>query len=70
LPNSIDADDRKNYAPDDVSGFNVNACALEVPITMLTSDGQIHAAAEKEAVIGVWGTTSRPRTKTFSTTLW
>ena len=68
LRSSIDADERKNYAPDDVSGFNVNACALEVPITMLTSDGNVHPATDKEAVIGTWGTTSRPRSKTYSAT--
>ncbi|MEZ5582306.1 MAG: hypothetical protein R3F37_05580 [Candidatus Competibacteraceae bacterium] len=34
-----DADDLQNFAADDVSGFNVNAIAIEVPITMLTSDG-------------------------------
>lgn len=58
-----DADDARNYAADDVSGFNVNAIAIEVPISMVTSDGQIHSASDIEATIGVWGTTSRPRVK-------
>ncbi|HEV8525286.1 MAG TPA: DUF4331 domain-containing protein, partial [Terriglobales bacterium] len=41
-----DADDNTNFAPDDVSGFNVNTIALEVPITLLTSDRQAHAASD------------------------
>jgi len=60
-----DADDLQNFAADDVSGFNVNAIAIEVPITMLTSDGQLHSANDIRATIGTWGTTSRPRTKIF-----
>ena len=56
----VDADDKRNYAPDAVSGYNVNSIVLEVPITMLTLDGKKHAAGEKQAVIGTYGTTSRP----------
>jgi Domain of unknown function (DUF4331) len=59
LPANIDADDQHNYAPNAVAGFNVNTIVVEVPITMLTSDGQIHAASDAAAVIGTWGTTSR-----------
>ncbi len=55
-----DADDHTNIAPNAVSGFNVNTIALEVPITMLTSDGKKHAASEPKATIGSWATTSRP----------
>src|SRR6266567_280459 len=40
LPPAEDADDVNNYAPDAVSGFNVNSIALEVPISMLTVDGK------------------------------
>jgi len=58
-----DADDTKNFAPDDVSGFNVNTIAIELPITMLTSDGQLHPATDAAAVIGTYATTSRPRIK-------
>ena len=54
-----DADDEHNFAPNAVSGFNVNSIVLEVPITMLTRDGKIHSASEKEAVLGTWSTTSR-----------
>jgi uncharacterized protein DUF4331 len=59
LPPAEDADDTHNYTPDAVAGFNVNSIVLEVPITMLTVDGQLHTAGQKQAVIGTWGTTSR-----------
>jgi hypothetical protein len=62
LPAAIDADDAHNYAPNAVAGFNVNTIALEVPITMLTSDGAAHLANDKNAVIGTWATTSRQQT--------
>jgi hypothetical protein len=59
LSPAIDADDTHNYAPDAVSGYNVNSMVLEVPITMLTVDGQLHGAGDKRAVIGTYGSTSR-----------
>jgi hypothetical protein len=61
LPAAIDADDQHNYAPNAVAGFNVNTIAIEVPISVLTSDGQAHPATDAAAVIGTWGTTSRRR---------
>ena len=60
LSPAVDADDKHNYAPDAVAGYNVNTIVLEVPITMLTADGKLHGAGEKEAVIGTYGATSRP----------
>ncbi len=51
----------QNFASDTVSGYAVNAIAIQVPIEMVTSTGQTHAATEPEATIGVWATTSRPR---------
>ena len=63
LNDSQDLTDDLNFAADDVSGFNVNAIAIEVPITMLTQDGQKHEATDPLATIGTWGTTSRPRIK-------
>jgi hypothetical protein len=59
LSASIDADDTHNYAPDAVGGYNVNSIVLEVPITMLTVDGKLHPATDKQAVIGTWGSTAR-----------
>ena len=61
LSPSVDADDTHNYAADAVAGYNVNTIVLEVPITMLTVDGKLHGPGEKEAVIGTYGATSRPR---------
>jgi len=61
LPANVDADDKHNYAPDAVAGFNVNSIVLEVPISMLTVDGQIHGAGDKQAVIGTYGETDRQR---------
>ena len=58
----IDGDDTHNYAPNTLAGFNVNSIVLEVPIAMLTSDGKVHMAGQKEAVIGTYGTTSRQKT--------
>lgn len=54
-----DASDDTNFASDDVAGFNVNAIAIEVPIRMLTGDGELHSADDPLATIGAWGTTAR-----------
>ncbi len=59
LSSKIDSDDTHNYAPDAVGGYNVNSMVLEVPISMLTADGRIHSAGDKDAVIGTYGSTSR-----------
>ncbi|MCX7068076.1 MAG: DUF4331 domain-containing protein [Methylococcales bacterium] len=58
--------DDLNFAADDVAGFNVNTIAIELPIALLTKDGQQHSAADALAVLGTYATTSRPRTKEFS----
>ena len=55
-----------NIAADDVAGYNVNTIAVELPIAMLTADGKTHPASDSMAVIGTWGTTSRPKIKTWS----
>ncbi len=59
LSTAVDIDDTHNYAPDAVGGFNVNSIVLEVPIAMLTVDGQTHPATDKRAVIGTYGSTAR-----------
>lgn len=59
LSAAVDADDKRNYAADHVSGFNVNSIAIEVPISMLTLDGQTYQASAKQAVLGTYATTSR-----------
>ncbi len=61
LSPAVDADDHNNYAPNTLAGYNVNSIAIEVPITMLTRDGKLHAAGDKDAVIGTYGTTSRQK---------
>jgi hypothetical protein len=61
LSPSVDADDAHNYAPNTLAGFNVNSIVLEVPISMLTSDGKTHAANDKFGVLGTYGTTSRQK---------
>ncbi len=52
----------QNFASDTVSGFAVNAIAIEVPVSLLTRTGNVEAASSTAATIGVWATTSRPRT--------
>lgn len=59
LTAAVDNDDRRNYAPDAVSGYNVNSIVLEVPITMLTANGERNEATNKLAVIGTYGSTAR-----------
>lgn len=61
LTSAQDANDQLNSAPDSVAGFNVNTIAIEVPISLLTSDGAVHPATDPKATIGAWATTSRPR---------
>ncbi|HXG34939.1 MAG TPA: DUF4331 domain-containing protein [Bryobacteraceae bacterium] len=51
----------QNFASDTVSGYAVNAIAIEVPIEMLTRTGRLEPASSPAATIGVWATTSRPR---------
>ena len=60
-PGSGDDGANANFASDTVSGFAVNAIALQVPITWLTSTGKVEAQTSTAATIGIWGTTSRPR---------
>jgi hypothetical protein len=67
LSDAQDAADTRNFAADSVSGFNVNTIAVELPISMLTRDGALHAANDPAATIGTYATTSRPRIKTQPT---
>ena len=60
-----DLDDTLNNAPNSLAGFNVNSIVLSVPIRMLTEDGKLHAAGEKEAVLGTWGATARQNVTTL-----
>jgi hypothetical protein len=49
------------FAPDDVSGYNVNTIALQVPISLLTRNGNQPSAEDTDATIGTYGSTSRKR---------
>lgn len=51
-----------NFASDTVSGYAVNSIAIEVPVSLLTRTGAVEPASSVAATIGVWATTSRPRT--------
>jgi Domain of unknown function (DUF4331) len=46
---------------DGVGGFNTHTIALQIPIKQLTSDGKLHDADDREAVIGVYATASRQK---------
>lgn len=50
-----------NVAPDDVAGYNVNTIAIEIPIALLTRDFRAHTNTEPAAVLGTYGSTSRPQ---------
>ena len=54
-----DANNSVNVAPDEVSGYNVNTIAIEIPIALLTKDLQRHANTDPLAVLGTYATTSR-----------
>ena len=51
-----------NVSSDSVSGYAVNSIAIELPVAMLTRTGAVEASTSTAATIGVWATTSRPRT--------
>lgn len=51
----------QNFASDTVSGYSVNAIAIEVPVSMLTRTSAVEPAGSTAATIGVWATTSRQR---------
>jgi hypothetical protein len=59
LSQANDENNTVNVAPDEVSGYNVNTIAVEIPIRFLTRDLQLHTNAEPFAVLGTYGTTSR-----------
>ena len=54
-----DANNTLNVAPDEVSGYNVNTIAIEIPIQFLTQDLRVHSNTEPAAVLGTYASTSR-----------
>ncbi len=52
----------QNVASDTLSGYAVNAIAIEVPVELLTLFGTPEVPTSASATIGVWATTSRFKT--------
>ena len=50
----------QNFVSDTVSGYAVDAIAIQVPIAMLTSTGNVELSSSPHATIGIWASTSRP----------
>jgi hypothetical protein len=59
LSDAQDKADDKNFVADDVSGYNVNCMAVQVPIELITANGRIPQKGDPLAQVGLWGTTSR-----------
>jgi hypothetical protein len=59
LSDAQDASDDANFLADDVSGYNVNCIAIEVPIRKLTAHGNLPTPQDPLRQVGFWGTTSR-----------
>jgi len=52
---------------DGVGGFNTNSIAIQVPIALLTRDGEIpNDANDPDAVLGIWAASSRQKHRTFN----
>ena len=52
---------------DGLKGYNVHSIAIQVPITMLTRNGQKNAADNPAATIGIWASTNRRSTTVLTT---
>lgn len=50
---------KARFVQDDVSGYNVNTIALEVPIALLTKTGTVLPPSAPGATIGTYGSTAR-----------
>ncbi len=48
------------------NGFNVHSIAMQIPVTMLTTDGAAAKADGSNSIIGVWATTWRRQTRVLS----
>ena len=59
LSDAQDQTDDANFLADDVSGYNVNCIAVQVPFQHLTAKGRAPTADNPLRQIGFWGTTSR-----------
>ncbi len=53
---------------DDLAGYNVHSVVLQVPVSQVTRDGKsVSGPSAKNAVVGVWSTTERPRLTVLTT---
>jgi hypothetical protein len=59
LSDAQDASDHANFLADDVSGYNVNCIAVQVPVARVLARGHQPAGNDSLRQIGLWGTTSR-----------
>jgi hypothetical protein len=59
LSDAQDQDDAANFLADDVSGYNVNCIAIQVPFKEVTAKGKAPMASNPLRQVGFWGTTSR-----------
>src|SRR4029450_7495268 len=48
---------------DGVGGYNTHMIAVQLPIEQLTTDGKMHAAGDREAVLGIYASAERPRVR-------
>ena len=54
----------RNFVADEVSGYNVNTIALQVPISLLSRTGGRPAQNNPDAALGTYGATLRQQTET------
>lgn len=59
LSDAQDAADDANFLADDVSGYNVNCIAIQVPTGYVTASGEHPSPGDPLRQVGFWGTTSR-----------
>jgi hypothetical protein len=59
LSDAQDATDDANFLADDVSGYNVNCIAIQIPTWYVARSGEHPSADDPLRQIGFWGTTSR-----------
>jgi hypothetical protein len=61
LSDAQDQNDGVNFVSDDVSGYNVNCIALQIPFELILAKGAKATGSNALRQIGFWGTTSRAR---------
>ncbi|MGH9381870.1 MAG: DUF4331 domain-containing protein, partial [Thermoanaerobaculia bacterium] len=59
LSDAQNADDASNFLADDVSGYNVNCIAIQVPTSYVAKGGEHPSPDDPLRQVGFWGTTSR-----------